>query len=214
MNIRANRGDRIIVTETSAKNGYSPDVDKVKQHLEINKVYTVERTVVHDWTTDVELQGFPNRFFNSVNFDDYETNKILIIGQAPPAVKQQFPYDTTMLYDWLSECGVSKEAAQDIFEFEALMDKFPGYDHVGGHRKPSYLEKKAHWEDTLEAKVIAADKVILLGSEAAMWLESQVKTWSCNLQVLHLMHPSKRNTFRYRQNKENIIQKLKHFIAA
>ena len=29
--------------------------------------------------------------------------KILIIGQAPPAVGQSLPYDTTMLYDWFLE---------------------------------------------------------------------------------------------------------------
>lgn len=38
--------------------------------------------------------------------------KILIIGQAPPLQKQDVPYDTTMLYEWLSEIGISKEKAQ------------------------------------------------------------------------------------------------------
>src|SRR6185312_4933999 len=54
--------------------------------------------------------------------------KILIIGQAKPAVEQEYPYDTTMLYSWLKEQGISKLHAQHIFEFEAVYQEFPGYD--------------------------------------------------------------------------------------
>ena len=34
--------------------------------------------------------------------------KILIIGQAPAAVKQEVPYDTTYLYTMLEWIGISK----------------------------------------------------------------------------------------------------------
>lgn len=50
--------------------------------------------------------------------------KIIIIGQAPPAVKQIVPYDTTLLYDMFSWVNISKEQAQELFEFEAMVDFF------------------------------------------------------------------------------------------
>ena len=40
-------------------------------------------------------------------------NKILIIGQAPPAVKQTVPYDTTMLYEMFAWVDISKEQAKE-----------------------------------------------------------------------------------------------------
>jgi len=51
--------------------------------------------------------------------------KTLIIGQAPANQKQTYPYDTTQLYDWLNEIGISKEEAQNLFTFDAVYDKFP-----------------------------------------------------------------------------------------
>jgi hypothetical protein len=51
--------------------------------------------------------------------------KILIIWQAPSLKKQDFPYDTTMLYDWFDEVWISKEKAVSICDFEAMTDKKP-----------------------------------------------------------------------------------------
>lgn len=53
--------------------------------------------------------------------------KILIIGQSLPAVAQTVPYDTTLLFDWLEEAGISKEQAINMFEFEAVY----GYGFLG-----------------------------------------------------------------------------------
>ena len=139
--------------------------------------------------------------------------KILIIGQAPGFQKQTVPYDTTMLYDWLNECGVSKEAAQDIFDFEAVSNVFPGFDANGCHLKPSREAMQRHWESALEDKVIGSNKVILLGNAAKEFFYSQPKTWSCNLDVLELIHPSKRNYSLYQKNKVAIIDQLKKFLS-
>lgn len=138
-------------------------------------------------------------------------NKILIIGQAPPYQKQAHPYDTTMLYEWLEACGVSKEAAQDIFDFEAMSNVFPGFDENGGHLKPSKSDIDKHWP-ALENKLQLADKVILLGAVAAGYYDSMPRTWSCNIKELYLIHPSKRNLFKFRQNKEQILTDLNNFI--
>lgn len=137
--------------------------------------------------------------------------KILIIGQAMPAVKQAVPYDTTMLYDWLEAVGVSKEAAQAMFEFEAMSNTFPGFDDKGGHKKPSIDDVKKHWP-VLEEKLQLADKVILLGAVAAGFYDTMPRTWSCNIRELYLIHPSKRNIDKFNRNKEQILSSLKQFI--
>lgn len=138
--------------------------------------------------------------------------KILIIGQAPAFQKQQYPYDTTMLYEWLNECGVSKEQAQDLFEFEALSDKFPGFHNNGGHLKPSSSDVEKHWA-TLEEKLQLSDKVLILGKIASEYYHSKPRTWSCNMRELELPHPSKRNSALYQNNKSDILGRLKTFLA-
>lgn len=72
MNIYAKKGDFVIVTKETAKNGYSADKEKVSQHLIVGMPYEVEKTTPHDFCTDVYLKEFPSRIFNSVNFEDFE----------------------------------------------------------------------------------------------------------------------------------------------
>lgn len=138
--------------------------------------------------------------------------KILIIGQAPPAVNQRVPYDTTMLYEILSWVNITKEDAQNIFEFDAVYNKFPGKDPLGGHLKPSQEQMDLYWNESLESKVQLADRVILLGNVAKDFINSKPKTWSSNKQFLELIHPSRLNYNRIIFNKENITNKLKEFL--
>jgi len=142
-----------------------------------------------------------------------KSTKILIIGQAPPSVNQRVPYDTTMLYEMLEWVDITKEDAQNIFEFDAVYNKFPGWED-GKHRIPTKLEMEWYWEQELEEKVQLADKIILLGNVARDFINSKPKTWSCNTEFLELIHPSRLNYNRIIQDKENIIQKLKEFIYA
>lgn len=139
--------------------------------------------------------------------------KTLIIGQAPPAVAQGVPYDTTMLYDWLNEIGVSKDEAQNLFDFDAVYDQFPGFDSTGGHKKPSKEQMDEYWERSLEMKIILSDRVILLGNVARDYFYSKEKKYSCNLEVYELIHPSKRNYSLYNKNKETILETLKKSIG-
>lgn len=68
MNIYAKENDKVICKTHSA--GYTNDVEK--KHLEIGKQYTVERTIVHQSSTEVFLKEFPGISFNSVFFEDFK----------------------------------------------------------------------------------------------------------------------------------------------
>lgn len=138
--------------------------------------------------------------------------KILIIGQAPAAVKQTVPYDTTMLFDWLKEVNISKQQAIELFDFEAIYNEFPGYDEKGGHLKPSVAQMEKHWNETLQTKIELADKVWILGNVAMNYIESMPKTWSCSTNFLFTIHPSKRNLDRFKRNKINILKSISKFI--
>jgi len=139
-------------------------------------------------------------------------SKILIIGQAPPAVKQIFPYDTTMLYDWLYECGITKEWAQELFEFEAMTNTFPGFDAHGGHKKPSLNEMSAHYDEFLRHKIGVAKKIILLGNVPKEFLRGTSIWHNNSIKILCLIHPSRRNYTLYMANKSKLIGNLKNFI--
>ncbi len=70
MNIYAKEGDKVICSTLNA--GYDSDKRKAEAHLVLNQVYTIARTVVHDWSTDVYLKEIPDVRFNSVFFKDVE----------------------------------------------------------------------------------------------------------------------------------------------
>ena len=138
--------------------------------------------------------------------------KILIIGQAPPAVKQEYPYDTTMLYDWLKKCDITKEQAQEMFDFEAIYDKFPGYNDKGGHKAPSQEQMDEHWP-VLEQKILNSLRVIILGNVAKDYISTKHFFVQPASKVLYLMHPSKMNYNRYIANKDKVINPLKKFLC-
>lgn len=140
--------------------------------------------------------------------------KILIIGQALPAVPQSLPYDTTQLYDWLEAIGVSKESAQGIFDFDAVYGAFTGFDTNGGHLKPTQEQMDKYWDDVLETKVQLADKVWVLGNVPRDYINSKDKTWSCDTEWLYTIHPSKRNADRFNKSKDTILKSIKSFVYA
>lgn len=135
--------------------------------------------------------------------------KILIIGQAPPAVKQKYPYDTTMLYDWLKECNITVDEAQELFEFEAVSNKFPGFGK-GGHKLPSQEDMDNHWKETLREKVVNSQKIWILGNVPRDYLLTKSEVLSKVFLVT--IHPSKRNSDRFNKQKSSIISQIKKFI--
>lgn len=128
--------------------------------------------------------------------------KILIIGQAPPAKPQAIPYDSTLLYFMLQWVGINKVLAQQMFEFEALTDQFPGKTQWGAHKAPSKKMCMIYWESTLKAKVYGAEKIICLGRVAdAFLMNRRMNDPSIAAQFLYLPHPSRRNYHKI-MNKE------------
>lgn len=140
-------------------------------------------------------------------------NKVLIIGQAPPFQKQKYPYDTTMLYEWLGMCGISKEGAQDVFIFEAMTNKFPGFDSDKSHLKPSINEMDAHWCEVLRPLINKYKKVVLLGRVSQCYYNSQPEALRTDIKRLNLIHPSMRNYSLFQKNKDIIINELKSFLS-
>ena len=135
-------------------------------------------------------------------------NKILIIGQAPPAVKQNIPYDTTLLYEMLSWVDITKEDAQDIFEFDAIYNKFPGFDEKGNHKIPTTQEMDEYWDDILEDKISKFKKVLILGNVARNYINNKQRNWPLDLEFIYLIHPSKRNFSKIYSNKKLITTEL------
>lgn len=139
--------------------------------------------------------------------------KILIIGQAPPAQEQKVPYDTTMLYDILGWVGITKEQAQDMFEFEAMSPTLRGVKD-GSHLKPLKGEMEGHFFKVLKHKIAAADKVIMVGNVAIKNVDKFcVKYRVPNKPYLRLIHPSRRNYSKIMASKEEITEKLSAFLA-
>jgi len=136
--------------------------------------------------------------------------KILIIGQAPPLKSQAVPYDSTLLYTMLDWAGISKEQAQDMFDFEAVTSEFPGLNKSNGHKPPSLRSMYDHWDSGLHKKFCAADRVLILGEVARKFIfEKGRPITTLDKKVLCLDHPSRRNYSRIMKNKDLITETLK-----
>lgn len=70
MNIHAKKGDKVTVTEKGMINGYPAHQEEAKKYLKVGGIYTVDHTHVHQSSTDVYLFEIPDRYFNSVHFED------------------------------------------------------------------------------------------------------------------------------------------------
>lgn len=138
--------------------------------------------------------------------------KILLIGQAPAAVEQRYPYDTTFLYQWLSEVGITVEQAQELFDFEAVYGSFTGHGK-GGHIKPTVEQMNSHWESTLKAKVEACDKIVFLGNVSKEYILNSHPNAVKNKQVYACIHPSRRNHDRIIKDWDGIINLFRHITS-
>jgi|ERR1700733_1096305 len=136
-------------------------------------------------------------------------SKILIIGQAPPIKGQTVPYDTTLLYEILSWVDIKKDEAQLLFEFDAVSNEFPGINKQGGHKPPSKKSMDKYWIESLGKKVMDSDKIWILGSVAAKYLE---KKGLPRVTVLKTLHPSRRNHYHIHKIKNELIDLLTEFL--
>lgn len=71
MNIYTLTGKKVRCINLSG--GYNYDQELAKKHLEIGSEYTIDYTDVGSWHTDVFLRGYPEVAFNSVFFENVET---------------------------------------------------------------------------------------------------------------------------------------------
>jgi hypothetical protein len=70
MNIYSKAGSKVIFAHPG--NGYKHDQEQAAEYLKVGEVYTVSRTEVGGFHTEVYLEEVPGRGFNSVMFDDSE----------------------------------------------------------------------------------------------------------------------------------------------
>lgn len=68
LNIHAHRGTKVVFSHPDA--GYPHDQETARKHLKVGKKYTIKRTKVHSFHTDVFLQEVPEVSFNSVHFTE------------------------------------------------------------------------------------------------------------------------------------------------
>lgn len=67
INFITNNKFTVFVDEDTKNNGYDSDKEKVKQ-LELNHPYTLKTMDVGRSSSTLELEEFPGKTFNSVNF--------------------------------------------------------------------------------------------------------------------------------------------------
>ncbi len=70
MNIYAKPGSQVKVTGDSFNNGLTENRVDIAKHLKLGKIYTVLKTKVHNFSSEVYLQEVPGVSFNTVNFED------------------------------------------------------------------------------------------------------------------------------------------------
>ena len=68
MDIYSGNGTKVRLTRPTS--GYTHDVKQVAKHLIEGNTYTVDRTVVHQSSSNVYLIEIPNESFNTIHFDD------------------------------------------------------------------------------------------------------------------------------------------------
>ena len=83
MNIYAKKGHKVRCCTLNG--GYDFDKAKANKYLYVGGEYTIEKTDVDNWHTDVYLEEFPNVKFNSVFFED-------VVDQSEDLDKQHLDY--------------------------------------------------------------------------------------------------------------------------
>ena len=114
MNIFAPRGHLVLVSKTTAHNGYDSHAEDIEESLKIGKLYTIVSTDVGGSSTSIQLKEFPNKIWNSVNFIDYvaapkeiDFNEENELGDEPLFCKAAYEF---AVRKWRVECKEQIEA--------------------------------------------------------------------------------------------------------
>ena len=81
MNIFSMNGHKVKCSTLNT--GYESDKEKAKRYLTVGNTYTIDRTVVKNWSTEVYLKEFQMVSFNSIFFEDAEEQATEITKQHP-----------------------------------------------------------------------------------------------------------------------------------
>lgn len=125
MDIFTRKGEKVVVTDVTCKNGYDPDIKNVVNLLEINKPYTVDRCVIHKFYTDVYLVEFPGVVFNSVNFENYREDL-----EDKKVLKKVF--QRVVASDGTGDCVRAAVASIMGMEYEDIPDMSPNTGNQAG----------------------------------------------------------------------------------
>lgn len=68
MDIYSQQGTKVVFTACGGMDG---EIEYAKEQLVVGKIYTVRRTEVHSWSSDVYLEEFPGVSFNTCLFDEW-----------------------------------------------------------------------------------------------------------------------------------------------
>ncbi len=88
-------------------------------------------------------EQYTKQNFNTGKTTSRNCSLALIVGQAPPEKKYKLPFGKTRLYKWFKQIGLSEEYIIQNFEFEALVNKFPGKSS-NGHKIPNSIDIQKH----------------------------------------------------------------------
>jgi len=69
IDIYSKKGTKVKFTNASDNQVRWGSNDDPRQYLEMNEIYTIDRTEVHTQHTKVYLQEYPDKKFNSVHFE-------------------------------------------------------------------------------------------------------------------------------------------------
>lgn len=70
MDIYAKKGHRVVFS--NPESGYQHHQNTAKEYLKVGKTYTINKTEVSNYHTDVYLEEVPGVAFNSVLFEDLD----------------------------------------------------------------------------------------------------------------------------------------------
>lgn len=158
---------------------------------------------------------------------------VLIIGQAPPLKEYKVPFGGTRLYKWFAEVGINEKTVLQSFDFDALVNKFPGKNSKG-HNIPSESEIQKHVPLLIEKIYNCETSVIVpVGKLAIQYVLNQEelelseyigkKFYSYpfgkkgeKIVIIPLPHPSGLSTWQFNSHNKQLLLKalelIKEFI--
>lgn len=171
MNIYARKGDKAVGNFVNGKiiNGYSHDKEIANKHLKEGIVYTVERTYVDEWHTDVYLKEFPDVPFNVVCLLDYDP----ISSNIPDL---DHPSEATPLGDYMNAM---------LDEIETTTGRVKIVCYCGSLRVAMDAFKKAEYESVLRGEIALLPCCMFVDIEREYGSESDYK------QKADLLHKRK-----------------------